>query len=232
MTAVKFPFQSSLLSASLLSALLVVTAGCKPESSDTPPPAQPAASAEQSAPSDQLETEESQVSTYAEGVPGGITSTVETLTATAVEINREKRLVILQDEAGNRRQVQVPPAMVNFDQLQVGDKIKVATSLETIISVQEPGSATDEQSGVAAQAAKGEEPGLFVAESTQVTATVESIDEANRTATLKFADGSSRTVKVRDDIAMTPDYIGKQVVINVTTALAASIEKVEAAPAN
>lgn len=227
MSAVKTIWQ-----ASLLSALIVVAAGCKEETPATPPAPETSAAAESSAPNEKLDTDEMVARSYSEGLPGSAVTAVETLTATVVDIDREKRLAVLQDEAGHRRQVQVPPEAVNFDQVEVGDRIKVVAAVETVVSVNEPGTAGDEVSGVAAQAEEGEQPGAFVAERTQVTAKIEAIDTEKRTATLTFADGSSRTVPVRDDVVMSQDYVGKEVVIVITTALAASVEKLEAAPAN
>ncbi len=215
--------------ASILSALILLTA-CKRD--ETPATAAESTPAAHNPPSEQLDTETAIVETQIDGVPGGVYSEVETLEATIVDLNREKRLVVLEDEAGHQRQVYVPPERVNFDQVQVGDHVKIAAARETVISVEEPGTATDQQGGMAAQAAKGEAPGFLVAESSQVTATVESLDEVQRTATLKFNDGSSRVVKVRDDVALSSDYVGKQVVITVSNAIAASVEKLETAPAD
>lgn len=216
--------------ASILSALILLTA-CKQDETPTAS-AESMPPAAHDPPSEQLDTETAIVETQIDGVPGGVYSEVETLEATVINIDREKRLVVLEDDAGHQRQVSVPPERVNFDQVQVGDRVKISAARETVISVEEPGTATDEQSGVAARAADGEKPGFLLAESTQVTATVESLDEAQRTATLKFSDGSSRVVKVRDDVAMSPDYVGKQVVITVNHAIAASVEKLEVEPAN
>lgn len=66
---------------------------------------------------------------------------------------------------------------------------------------------------------------MLVAGRTQVTARVTAIDILARTASLQFEDGSTRVVPARDDVVLTYDLIGKQVVIIMTTAVAAEVIK-------
>jgi len=64
-----------------------------------------------------------------------------------------------------------------------------------------------------------------VAETVQVTATVTAIDQTNRTATLQFEDGSTKTLPVRDDIDLSQRKVGEKVVFQVTEMIAISVEK-------
>jgi hypothetical protein len=50
------------------------------------------------------------------------------------------------------------------------------------------------------------------------------MDTTLRTATLQLPDGSERTIKVRPDVEMKTEYLGRQVVLRVTTAVAISVQ--------
>jgi hypothetical protein len=64
-----------------------------------------------------------------------------------------------------------------------------------------------------------------VAETVQITATVSAIDQENRTATLAFEDGRTKTFPVRDDIDLSQRKVGEKVVFTVTEMIAISVEK-------
>ena len=164
--------------------------------------------------------------TQVKGTPGGIVTQTQVLTASVVEIDRDKREFVLQDEAGHRRHVIAPPEMVNFPQLAVGDTVKATLMVETVAYLHDADTAkTDSETFLAAAADEGEKPGMLVAGRTQVTALVTAIDILARTASLQFEDGSTRVVPARDDVVLTYDLIGKQVVIIMTTAVAAEVIK-------
>jgi hypothetical protein len=55
-------------------------------------------------------------------------------------------------------------------------------------------------------------------ETTQVTATVTALNVEQRKATLKFEDGSSRTVAVRPDVDLSKRKVGDKLVIRTTRA--------------
>jgi hypothetical protein len=173
-----------------------------------------------------LDTKVTTTVTQAKGTPGGIVTQTQELTASVVEIDQAKREFVLQDEAGHRRHVIAPPEMVNFPQLAVGDMVKATLLVETVAYLHDAATVkTDEVALLAAAADEGQKPGMLVAGRTQTTAKVTAIDIMARTATLQFEDGSVRVVPARDDVVLTHDLIGKQVVIIVTTAVAAEVTK-------
>ncbi|MBP8126478.1 MAG: hypothetical protein KAY05_03045 [Aeromonadaceae bacterium] len=177
-------------------------------------------------PDEALDTKVNTEVTQVKGTPGGIVTQTQVLTASVVEIDRDKREFVLQDEAGHRRHVIAPPEMVNFPQLAVGDTVKATLLVETVAYLHDADTAkTDSETFLAAAADEGEKPGMLVAGRTQVTARVTAIDIMARTASLQFEDGSTRVVPARDDVVLTHDLIGKQVVIIMTTAVAAEVIK-------
>ena len=192
----------------LLAAVVVAMSGCSTK------------------PDEPLETRVKTTVSQTKGTPGGMVTQTEVLTATVVEIDQAKREFVLQDDAGHRRHVIAPPEMVNFPQLAVGDTVMATLLVETVAYLREATEVNiDESSRLAAAANEGEKPGVLVAERTQTTAKVTAIDIMARTATLRFADGSTRVIPARDDVVLTHDLIGKQVVIVVTTAVAAEVVK-------
>jgi len=177
-------------------------------------------------PDEALDTKVNTEVTQVKGTPGGIVTQTQEITASVVEIDRDKREFVLQDEAGHRRHVIAPPEMVNFPQLAVGDTVKATLMVETVTYLHDADTAkTDSETFLAAAADEGEKPGMLVAGRTQVTARVTAIDILARTASLQFEDGSTRVVPARDDVVLTHDLIGKQVVIIMTTAVAAEVIK-------
>jgi hypothetical protein len=162
---------------------------------------------------------------FVEGAPGGAVSETEELTASVTAIDRSQRSFTLKDGQGNSRTFHAPPEMQNFDQLKVGDKVRAEVAQERIVYLQQPGEVRpDGAAGVVATAPLGSKPGMLVADTVEVTAVVKAIDPVQRTATLKFADGHERTIKVRPDVEMKNEYLGREVVLRITSAFAVSVE--------
>jgi len=59
----------------------------------------------------------------------------------------------------------------------------------------------------------------------RVTGTVTALDPDKRTATLRFEDGSTRTLPVRSDVDLGQRKVGDQVVFQITEMVAISVEK-------
>ena len=85
----------------------------------------------------------------------------------------------------------------------------------------------DGASATAMLAPKGAMPGSIVAETIRMTATVTAIDAEARTATLKFEDGSTKTVAVRPDIDLTQHSVGEKVSFQITQMVALSVQRKE-----
>jgi hypothetical protein len=191
----------------LLAPALICLTACT--SVSPPPPAQAASSA-----------------AIQEGVPGGVFVNTVEVSARVAAIDRDSRKVTLIDVDGEKFTVKVGPEAVNFDQIQVGDLVRATVTEEMVVYLDEEGAASpDTAAGVVALAPKGARPGGLVAETAQITATVAAIDRENRTATLEFEDGSTKTFPVRDDIDLSQRKVGETVVFSATEMIAISVEK-------
>lgn len=162
----------------------------------------------------------------AKGVPGGAIVQTRELTATVVEIDNVSRRLTLLSKDGIKQTVKVGPEAVNFDQIRVGDTLKVEVTEELVVQMADPGEPTDTGAAtVVALAPKGAKPGAVMAATKQVIGTVTAIDPLKRTATLKFEDGSSGSFPVRSDINLAQRKIGEKVAFRVTEMVAITVKK-------
>jgi hypothetical protein len=179
----------------------------------------------QSQADNELSTEYDRTAAFTKGTPGGAVAETEELQANVTAIDSAKRSFTLEDDKGNSRTFQAPLEMHNFDQLKVGDRVKAVVALERVVYLREPGeAAADGAAGMLATAPIGSKPGMLAADTIEVTAVVKAMDTTLRTATLQFADGSLRTIKVRPDVDMKSDYLGRELVLRMTSAIAVSVE--------
>lgn len=155
-----------------------------------------------------------------EGVPGGVTTQVEEINAVVSAINYATNSVTLEDAQGHQSSFTASPEMINFPQLKVGDTVNATVVLEQMVYLREPGEpSADGGAGVIATAPAGTKPGMLVADSVEVTAVVKGIDTVLQTATLEFADGTRKTVKVRPDVQLKTEHLNRQIVIRLSSAL-------------
>jgi hypothetical protein len=163
---------------------------------------------------------------YTKGVPGGtIVQTFKT-TATVTAIDQAKRTATLRGSDGKKFMVKVGPAAVNFDQVHVGDLVNATVTQKIVAHLDKENTASGDGAAAAmARAAKGDQPGGSVAETTQITGKIIAIDASKRTATLRFEEGNTQTLPIRDDVDLSLLQVGAQAVFRVTEMIALSIEK-------
>lgn len=161
-----------------------------------------------------------------EGVPGGVVAATLTVQATVAEIDHEARTAALKLSDGTLLSIHVGPEAINFGQVQKGDTVSALVAKELVVAMAPVGTAAGGEAAAAAVLAPaGEMPGGVVAGSVRVIATVVAIDDAARTATLQFEDGTTRTVPVRPDIALSERKVGEKVLFQITEMVALSVEK-------
>jgi len=189
----------------LLSAALLTLISC----SSTPPPAVGSARI-----------------TYTKGVPGGVIVQTFKTTATVTAIDQAKRTATLQKSDGMKFMVKAAPEAVNFDQVRLGDQVNATVAQKIVAHLDKENIASDDgAAAVVPLAPKADQSGRLVAENTQVTGKIIAIDTGRRTATLRFEDGSTETLPVRDDVDLSRRKVGEQVVFRVTEMIAIWVEK-------
>ncbi len=162
----------------------------------------------------------------AEGVPGGAVVQTYELTATVASLDKASRKLTLLGSDGVKQIVKVSPAAINFDQVEIGDRLKLTVAEELVVYVAGEGEPpSDTAAQMVALAPKGAKPGGIMADTVQVTAKVTAIDLDQRRVKLLFEDGTTRTVAVRRDVDLGKRNIGDRVVIRTTEALAIQVNK-------
>jgi hypothetical protein len=162
---------------------------------------------------------------YATGTPGGTFVQTYEVKANIAAIDKATRKITLVNAAGIKKTVIAGPEIINFDQMHVGDQLKVLVAEELVVDVAPEGKTPASGTGqLVALAPKGAKPGGIMAATTQVTATVTAIDTERHQATLKFEDGTTKTFPVRPDVDLSKQKIGDKVVIRLTNALAIKVE--------
>lgn len=161
-----------------------------------------------------------------ESKPGVVIVEVARRTGTVKAIDQGKKTVTVEGTGGRTIVLNAKNAR-NLDQVKVGDKVKVEFTEEVALFVRKSDaapSATETQR--VELAPKGQKPSGLVAETVELTGSVESVDPEKRTIAVKGPAGNVRTLKV-DKAVKNFDQIkkGDQIVLRFTEAFALSVAK-------
>jgi hypothetical protein len=156
-----------------------------------------------------------------------VTKKSDTVTATVTiqAIDKTNRLVTIKDESGVEDTMQVGPAMKRFDELKVGDKVKVEYYESLVLQVRKPGDAV-KTGGDSAKLTPGTGAAPAATLSRQQTTTVEvlAIDQKVPSITVKTADGRTVSRKVEDRKNLEGVKVGDKIDITYTQAAIMSVE--------
>ena len=148
-------------------------------------------------------------------------------TATIQAIDTTKRTITLRDETGTEDSYVVGPEVKRFNELKVGDQIKMTYYESVVLQVRKPGE-TSGTVGAATDAAisrsKGAMPGATVALQDRMTVTVKAIDPAVPSVTVLTSDGRTVTRKIEDKKYLENLKPGDVVDITYTRALLTHVE--------
>ena len=156
-------------------------------------------------------------------------SASQTVTTSAVvtAINKETRVVTLQQNDGEEITFTAGDEVRNLDQVSVGD-ILIAEYVETIsieVMANEGMEAAAAGAAAMARTEKGEMPGFAAMDATVVTSTVEEINLEKNTFKLKDVDGTINEYAARNPDNLRRAKVGDLVVTTVSTAVAIAVEK-------
>jgi hypothetical protein len=155
---------------------------------------------------------------------------VDSVTCTAVvtAIDHEKRTATLRLPSGAEKSFEAGKELVNFDQVKVGDHLKVTFAESLAVQTRSPQSPSDTKAptgeATVALAPKGSMPAGVVAGTVEVTAKVVDIDQKARLATLS-ADGRSRTIHVGPNIDLSKVKAGDEVVFRYTRGVLLHVDR-------
>lgn len=160
------------------------------------------------------------------GGPGAIM--VETVKATAkvTAIDAAKRMVTLEMD-GKSKTITCGPEVKNFDQIKVGDLLKVTFVEALAVYLQKAGApAGGEEVKTVTLAPKGAKPGMLVTDTIVLKAKIDAVDTKKGTVTITTPDSKTKTMKVaKNNIKVLKDLKkGDDIVVRFTEALAVVVE--------
>jgi len=148
-----------------------------------------------------------------------------TAMATIVAIDSTTHSVTLRDEKGNEDTYDTTGVVKRFDELKVGDKVKMTYYESLVFQLRKPGEKVNpESASVAAARAKGA-PGGTMATQQTTTVTVKAVDPSVPSITVLTADGRTVTRKIEDKKNLEGVKAGDKIDITYTQALIATVEK-------
>jgi len=147
-----------------------------------------------------------------------------TATATIQAIDSTTRSVTLRNEKGEEDTFSVGPDVKRFNELKVGDKIKMTYYESMVFQLRKPGApAAPASDAVAAGRAKAV-PGGAVATQQTRTVTVKAVDPNLPSITVTTQDGRTVTRKIEDKKNIEGVKAGDRIDITYTQALLVSAE--------
>jgi len=148
------------------------------------------------------------------------------VTAEVVAVDKAGRIVTLVGPEGNETDIEAGDEVRNFDQIEVGDKVKVTYYESVAVYLGVPGTQPEaETTEVVARAAKGEKPGGMVVSVINVSAIVKDIDRNRRAVTLELADGNVVRSKVDPSVkAFDTLKVDDSINVRLTRAVAIAVE--------
>jgi hypothetical protein len=163
----------------------------------------------------------------AKGLSGVELGDTEVITALIVGIDKQDRTLTLIGPEGNVNHFEVGEEARNFDQIRIGDYVKIEYHESVALYLGEHGTQPQEDAGlVVARAPKGAKPAGVAVEAVDVSAMVQKIDRTKRTVVLKGNNGHSATVKVDKSIKKFDTLrVGDLIHARFTEAIAISVEK-------
>jgi Cu/Ag efflux protein CusF len=152
-------------------------------------------------------------------------SDVMTATATVQAIDSTNRVITLRSEDGTEDTMYVPNDVTRFDQVKVGDKLKVRYHESMVFQLRKPGEASNKPGDTAAASrTPGAKPGAQMSRQVNATVDVVAVDPAVPSITVKTADGRTVTRKIENKKNLEGVKAGDKIDITFTQAALIAIE--------
>jgi hypothetical protein len=165
-------------------------------------------------------------SAFREGVPGGTWLESYKIPLTVAAIDPASRTLTLVASDNTRNTFTAGPDFKEFDKLKVGDQVQAAVARELVIFLRQHGLPPEADTSAAKELIKDGNPsGMLKSDPVEKTAKVTALDRNRGEATLQFADGTTKDVKVRNDVNLWQFEPGEEVVIRTRSAVVLNVEK-------
>jgi hypothetical protein len=156
-------------------------------------------------------------------LPGRVITSTARREAIVESVNKETREIRVVDANGKLHTFVAGDMVANFDQIEPRDRI-VTEYLESVaVFVAPAGTPALGDVGLVEVAPLGEKPGVMMADTFMVAATIDAIDASERVVALRGEDGFQTSLKVADDVDLDAVKVGDEVRMRVTEAVAISV---------
>lgn len=147
-----------------------------------------------------------------------------------VAVDPAARTVDIKGPRGNVATYTVDPKVKNFDQVKVGDQVRLDYRTAVALALLKGGNEIREkvEAQSVAVAPEGAKPGGAAMKRTTIVANVENVDRKRKVATLKGPSGRVVDVVVNDPQLLKDLKVGDQVVANVTESVAINVQPAKA----
>jgi hypothetical protein len=140
------------------------------------------------------------------------------VTATIEAIDKGQRLITLKGPKGNLVTVKADESVKRFDELKVGDQVTAKYYESVAAHIRRPGDPPPKPVDTAITPRQGG-PGATLAAQETVTVTVQGIDKANRSVTVKKQNGDVVSFRVQNPKYLEIAKVGDTVDVTYTQAL-------------
>ncbi len=172
------------------------------------------------------EDERNSSTVYRHGVPGGTWVESYKIPVTVAAIDNATRKVTLVASDNSRNTFTAGPDFKGFDELRVGDHFQAAVARELRVFMRQDGVPSNADTSAAKELIKdGKYSGMLKVDTVEKTARITAINPNQGQATLQFADGSTRDVRVRQDVNLWTIKAGEEVVIRTRSVAVLNLEK-------
>ena len=146
--------------------------------------------------------------------------------ATVKSVDPDTRLIVLQNsETGEEETIVAGAEVVNFDQIEEGDKVKAVYTLGVAANMAFPGE-VDSMVELEGRAAEGSTPGVAAGTMVTLILTFVSFDAASSIATVTDSSGTEQMIEVETEVGR--EFVeqlspGDRVALSFTEGLAVGI---------
>lgn len=164
------------------------------------------------------------VQTVSSAQPAGAQGVVAQVTAKIIAIDPDSRTVTLQDAQGNVDSYKIGPSVTRFDALKVGDTVTFRYQESVAYEITKPGAAAGASQPVTVTPSSGAKPGGTISRTLTALVTIEAIDPAVPSVTVKTQEGHTVTMLVNNKANLTGLKVGDSVQITYSQALTISVQ--------
>ena len=147
-----------------------------------------------------------------------------TVAGTVETIDTSRRAVNIKTADGNFVAIDVPKSAKRFDEVKVGDKVKVTYNNNVFVRLKPAGEAAVDTADTSSTMGKGEKPGGTASTVRTMTATISELDKGRSSITVVGPNGWKYSRRVVDPKVFDQVKVGDKVDITWITDLAIAVE--------